>query len=120
MQSVQFVLRTVCPRLINPYDLSTPNQGSPYNLSPYGLSKANQSKKAVRTICLPYDLSADPWVFVNSGIEKNFQETSGCLDGCSFGLSQEGIGKGLGPGDLRCNGRSLRVRNKNRSSKSNL
>ena len=59
MQSVRFVLRTVCPRLINPYDLSTPNQGSPYNLSPYGLSKANQSKKAVRTICLPYDLSAD-------------------------------------------------------------
>ena len=59
MQSVRFVLRTVCPRLINPYDLSTPNQGSPYNLSLYGLSKANQSKKAVCTICLPYDLSAD-------------------------------------------------------------
>ena len=59
MQSVRFVLRTVCPRLTNPYDLSTPNQGSPYNLSPYGLSKANQSKKAVCTICLPYDLSAD-------------------------------------------------------------
>ena len=57
-QSVRFVIRTVCPRLINPYDLSTPNQGTPYNLSPYGLSEANQSKKAVRTICLPYDLSS--------------------------------------------------------------
>ena len=39
-------------RLSNPYNLSTPNQGSLYNLSPHSLSKANQSKKAVRTICL--------------------------------------------------------------------
>ena len=59
MQSVRFVLRTVWPKLINPNDLSTPNQGPPYNLSLFGLPKANQSKKAVRTICLPYDLSAD-------------------------------------------------------------
>ena len=56
-----YAVRTICPPygLSNPYNLSTPNQGSPYNLSPYGLSKANQSKKAVRTICLPYNLSAD-------------------------------------------------------------
>ena len=43
-----YAVRTICL----PYDLSTPNQGSPYNLSPYGLS-------AVRTICHPYGLSAD-------------------------------------------------------------
>ena len=53
-QSVRFVIRTVCPRLINPYDLSTPNQGTPYNLSPYGLSEANQQsvRFVIRTVCL--------------------------------------------------------------------
>ena len=53
-QSVRFVIRTVCPRLINPYNLSTPNQGTPYNLSPYGLSEANQQsvRFVIRTVCL--------------------------------------------------------------------
>ena len=59
-----YLVRTICllyglSTLINPYNLSTSNQGTPYNLSPYGFSKANQSKKVVRTICLPYNLSAD-------------------------------------------------------------
>ena len=60
------------------------------------------------------------WTFVNTGTGKDFHEASGCLDGRSFGLSQEGIGKGLRPGGKDCTGGSSRVRNKNISSKSNL
>ena len=64
-QSVRFVIRTVCPRLINPYDLSTPNQGTPYNLSPYGLSEANQQsvRFVIRTVCLQTNLVSSASTF---------------------------------------------------------